>query len=303
MNRHFQSPSETLRTPPLILQSVDRMAEIAKLSDFEDTRGKGLGVEPYDLPICGSAPAPPNAQCRLCTLEKMLTDFPLYLRSPNRRSYYCRDCHNLMKRARRRGDDIRVIDADRVLRRTQGLKRCARCKATKPLDSFSKNKTNWDGLHSECKKCNHLNHLEHKEERKAKAKERRLRNPEKGRLLSREWQRTHWKRSLEAKRQWRRRNPEKWRAIKRRRRAREANATGSFTSEEWAALKRLYSYCCLRCEKLEPSITLEPDHIVPLSKGGSHSKENIQPLCRSCNAWKGTRTIDFRSKVIAYATN
>jgi hypothetical protein len=33
---------------------------------------------------------------------------------------------------------------------------------------------------------------------------------------------------------------------------------------------------------------------MPLLLGGSNDIGNLQPLCRSCNAWKGARYIDFR---------
>lgn len=33
----------------------------------------------------------------------------------------------------------------------------------------------------------------------------------------------------------------------------------------------------------------ELDHIVPLSKGGSHTWGNVQCLCRECNGWKSDR--------------
>lgn len=68
-----------------------------------------------------------------------------------------------------------------------------------------------------------------------------------------------------------------------RRRAREHGAPGSFT---WAEVVRIYlalggcAYCGQRTE------ALEPDHVLPLSKGGSNSITNVVPACRACNCDK-----------------
>ncbi len=70
---------------------------------------------------------------------------------------------------------------------------------------------------------------------------------------------------------------------------------GDFTAEQWEAIKARYNFTCLSCGRQEPTISLEADHIVPLAKGGPHTASNIQPLCRSCNASKSTKTIDFRA--------
>jgi endogenous inhibitor of DNA gyrase (YacG/DUF329 family) len=35
----------------------------------------------------------------------------------------------------------------------------------------------------------------------------------------------------------------------------------------------------------------EVDHIIPLSKGGEHSLNNVQTLCRACNGWKSDKII------------
>ena len=35
----------------------------------------------------------------------------------------------------------------------------------------------------------------------------------------------------------------------------------------------------------------EVDHIIPLSKGGEHSLNNVQTLCRACNGWKSDKMI------------
>jgi len=80
---------------------------------------------------------------------------------------------------------------------------------------------------------------------------------------------------------------------------REKYAEGSHTEAEWAALLLGCGNECLRCGtsgELTNQGYLTRDHVVPLSRGGSDSISNIQPLCQSCNSWKYTREIDFRPK-------
>lgn len=47
---------------------------------------------------------------------------------------------------------------------------------------------------------------------------------------------------------------------------------------------------CLACGTTEQ---LTADHIKPLSAGGSHDIENLQVLCRRCNAKKSTKEIRY----------
>jgi 5-methylcytosine-specific restriction endonuclease McrA len=74
---------------------------------------------------------------------------------------------------------------------------------------------------------------------------------------------------------------------------REKNAVGFHSQNEWENLKLQYGYKCPCCNKLEPTIKLTKDHIIPLAKGGSHFIENIQPLCQSCNSKKRTLIIKY----------
>lgn len=78
----------------------------------------------------------------------------------------------------------------------------------------------------------------------------------------------------------------------RKRRLREAQICGStHTSKEWRALLH---YCgkCVRCgawESGKKNGGLQKDHIVPLSRWGKDTIENLQPLCGPCHAAKGVK--------------
>jgi 5-methylcytosine-specific restriction endonuclease McrA len=79
-----------------------------------------------------------------------------------------------------------------------------------------------------------------------------------------------------------------------RRRARLAEAEGTFTTAEWEALKKKYDRCP-DCQRRWEDIPVPPgwkspmtrDHIVAIAKGGRNDIANLRPLCRSCNSRKG----------------
>jgi len=50
------------------------------------------------------------------------------------------------------------------------------------------------------------------------------------------------------------------------------------------------NYRCLECGSSKKDTPLEVDHIVPFSKGGKTTLENLQTLCKKCNRSKHTRT-------------
>jgi 5-methylcytosine-specific restriction endonuclease McrA len=63
-----------------------------------------------------------------------------------------------------------------------------------------------------------------------------------------------------------------------------------FTKQEWLDLLREHGYSCAYCGKT--GIKLTKDHVIPLSKGGTHTKENILPCCPDCNHEKNDRTLE-----------
>src|SRR5215207_6803004 len=112
----------------------------------------------------------------------------------------------------------------------------------------------------------------------------------------RKYQEEHKEQISEYKKKWAANNSEKVRRAKtnnlRKRRAARHASRGSFTVQEFKELCESYGNKCLACGDAEA--VLEADHVVPLTKGGTDSISNIQPLCGSCNRKKFVNIIDYR---------
>lgn len=74
--------------------------------------------------------------------------------------------------------------------------------------------------------------------------------------------------------------------------------SGTVSEQDWAALILSFAYSCGYCGAWGTALTM--DHRVPISRGGTHTIENIIPSCRACNSRKGTKTEEeFRRLLVA----
>lgn len=84
--------------------------------------------------------------------------------------------------------------------------------------------------------------------------------------------------------------------IRRKQYERDGRRRGTHTAEQWEKLV-LFCGTCVLCsgKAMKPHHWLTRDHILPLSRGGSDSIENIQPACHRCNCAKQDRVcVDMR---------
>jgi 5-methylcytosine-specific restriction endonuclease McrA len=137
---------------------------------------------------------------------------------------------------------------------------------------------------------------EKKEEHKSRSKENYWNNREKQVEYNKKYyqenrekfKENYWdnrEERLEHVKRYERENREKVRVNGERKRARKRNApVNDFTSKQWKLLILFYESCCVYCGSRQTRITM--DHIIPLSKGGSHTLSNILPCCLSCNSQK-----------------
>jgi len=193
-------------------------------------------------------------------------------------------------------------------------KKCTKCKEEKNIGCFNKNKREKDGFQYWCKECQTIYHREndkkyyqekrdeilkqkreyycnHKEEKSAYGKEYRKKNKEKLKKMYSDWVKKNREHVNAYSKQYAKDNPEPSRNASRRRRARKLNCEGGITQKEWMCVLEKYENKCLCCGISE---NIEMDHVIPLSKRGMHTVDNVQPLCRSCNARKRDKVEDYR---------
>ena len=90
---------------------------------------------------------------------------------------------------------------------------------------------------------------------------------------------------------WRRNHREISRIISKNQHAKRNSSlknAGKFTHEEWISKLSSFNNRCACCSSLN-NITV--DHIIPITKNGKNTIDNIQPLCMNCNTIKHSRII------------
>ena len=180
------------------------------------------------------------------------------------------------------------------------MKVCSTCKVEKPLSEFStcKGKPLWH-----CKECAKAKSKAYYQKNKAdlrKVKQDKYAESQAYRdaskVRAKKWRDEKSEAFHTSLKKYYKANLSVFKANQHLRRARLLSNGGSFTAEEWDALKESYGFKCLRCGKREPEIALTPDHVIPVSKQGSNDISNIQPLCLYCNKSKHDKTCDYRCK-------
>lgn len=129
---------------------------------------------------------------------------------------------------------------------------------------------------------------EYRRSDKNKAAQKRYRESPKGRHNYRAAQKRyhHSGRGREAVRRYQ--QTAKGQAAQARAIARRANAISTLTGEEWELITEMYGSRCVYCYD-HAKLTVE--HIVPLSRGGSNTFDNVVPSCQSCNSSKGAKPL------------
>ncbi|PHE94706.1 hypothetical protein COF76_23130 [Bacillus wiedmannii] len=178
---------------------------------------------------------------------------------------------------------------------------CRKCKEWKVYSDYPENKKCKNGREGTCRNCRSEYskrwHEENKESRAKKTKRWYEGNKERKAESDRRWYEKNKERRAEQKRKWEKENQEKRYSYGVKRRSLKHNV--KFTPSQRTELLNKDNWTCQCCGiKVHDRRTgdwnthdkAHIDHLIPLTKGGDSTPDNLQVLCRTCNIKKHNKT-------------
>jgi len=152
-------------------------------------------------------------------------------------------------------------------------KACSKCKQIKSLEFFSKHSYSKSGYKSECKNCQAISRKIYNDKNKDKQ------------LKYSQFSEERKVRKRKYNNAWNKENKDKRTLYMSKRRASlKGNGVYKVTDLE---IKKLQESSCFYCGLSGGEV----DHVIPLSRGGTHSIGNLVGACRSCNSSKNNNLI------------
>ncbi len=182
--------------------------------------------------------------------------------------------------------------------RPRTMKRCSKCKKNLPLPEFYKASAHKDGLQGECKNCGPQRHRKYYQSHRPEYAERQRKYTKKHSAKVKEWKRkysqTHKAEIAKWQHKYRKAHLQERRAKEQLRRAKKFGGTIELFADN--EIFDRDGWICQICRKRVGKALKYPhprsaslDHIVSLSKGGDHTRINVQLAHLVCNTKKRDR--------------
>jgi 5-methylcytosine-specific restriction endonuclease McrA len=243
----------------------------------------------------GCAPLVSEQMCRVCLIIKPAADFSGSKANKSGLAYQCKPCTGQRSAAWRQSN----ADYVKASKREYGQRNRAilrekdrRYRASRPPEAVKAWRDRYMAEHGE-KVAAYKAAWSRENTGRLRESRRRYQETHQAEIAARgrAWYAADPQRTKQQVAAWRKANPQRVADTNRRHRALKMGGPGYVDPADWLALCDAVGNRCLACGATG---ALEQDHVIPLSRGGLHVIENLQPLCRSCNARKHTQATDYR---------
>ena len=263
-----------------------------------------------------------NKVCCSCKKNKDISLFSKNKNSKDGYKNYCKECASIQGKKYREKHREKVLESKKEwYRNTKNKKEertqkelnkkskvCSKCKIENNIDEFYERANG--GFHGECKACTLEKQREYHNENRDKIllrkKEYNRKNKEKIDNYNKKYYIENNDDIKLRVKKWKNDNPEKYKNLSVRmsqvRAAREKNVISDFSKKDWEDCKNFFKNDngdleCAYCGKILKRAT--QDHFIPLSKGGNYTKDNIIPVCISCNSSKCDKDFEewYKTKI------
>ena len=244
--------------------------------------------------------------CTKCEETKPLAEFSRDRKSKDGLQYHCKECNRAY--AQKNTAKIRDYKKRRHAESPEAARERARryyAENTEKVKAYQReyNRANAEKVRARQSRYNRANRERFREQKRAYASQphrvawRRAytaANAEANRRRARVWRDVNPERDRASSRNWYRRNKARAKLNAYRRRARLAQAEGSFDTSDivrlWHRQRGECFYCSERLGQRPSDRAFEIDHMTPLSRGGSNWPRNLALTCQHCNRSKHART-------------
>lgn len=233
---------------------------------------------------------PTSKTCSTCREVLPASEFHRSSRSASGLQAYCKACGAERQRA------YRAKNPDRM--REQGRRNMRRRRELRP-DEVAAYQRDWrssnpDKVRAAKAAWERDNYERFRQFANAASRKYKRSNPEKVAEYNKAWDAANPEAVAAKNRRWRERNPEAVRAKGSRRRAKIRNATVGDVDllVLWAEQRAICGLCELPMDETlawPDPLSRSVDHIVPLSRGGTHEQSNLQWTHLVCNIRKGAK--------------
>ena len=203
--------------------------------------------------------------CGTCKKELPLNNNYFYKRKLAKSGWNsrCKKCH---------GHNYGIRHPNVVFEAKENNKFCSVCKKELPHKEFSKSAENKDGYKSCCKKCSSIQRKEYLSRPEVKKSKREY---------DKKWAKKFY--STKAGKAMNKKHIHI-------RKSRKVKAYYNYSPMTWKETLEEFEYSCAYCGKSDDN--LQQEHIIPLSKQGPYTKQNIIPACSFCNGSKHNHNLN-----------